>query len=79
VRGGQSDSAPPRTSTDEFGQMSASLSSLFHRRAYEAVQAVVSDDNNYERGVAYTCAVVDAVLAEAGACGCREPGHVMRQ
>ena len=59
-------------SADEFGEMNASSSSLFHRRAYEAVQAVVSDDNNHERGAACARAVADAVLAEAGAAGLRE-------
>jgi hypothetical protein len=42
------------------------------RRAYEAVHAVVSDDNNFERGVAGARAVADAVLAEAGEAGLAE-------
>jgi hypothetical protein len=40
--------------------------------AYEAVHAVVSDDNNYERGVAGARAVADAVLAESGVAGLAE-------
>ena len=46
--------------------------SLRRHRAYEAVQAVVSDDNNFERGVAAARAVADTVLAEAGAAGLAE-------
>jgi isopentenyl diphosphate isomerase/L-lactate dehydrogenase-like FMN-dependent dehydrogenase len=45
---------------------------LGRQRAYEAVQAVVSDDNNFERGVEGARAVADAVLAEAGAVGLAE-------
>ena len=46
--------------------------SLCRHRAYEAVQAVVSDDNNFERGVAGARAVADAVVAEAGEAGLAE-------
>jgi hypothetical protein len=35
-------------------------------RAYESVQAVLSDDHNYEQGVSAVRGVVAAVLAEAG-------------
>jgi hypothetical protein len=48
------------------------FSILFRLRAYEAVQAVVSDDNNFERGVAAARAVAGAVLAEAGPAGLTE-------
>lgn len=48
------------------------LSALFRLRAYEAVHAVVSDDNNYERGVAAARAVAGAVLTEAGTDGLTE-------
>jgi len=41
-------------------------------RAYEAVAAVVSDDHNYERGIAEARAVADAVHAQAGADGLTE-------
>jgi len=43
-----------------------SPSRLIRVRAYEAVQAVLSDDHNYERGVQAARAVAHAVLAEAG-------------
>ena len=39
------------------------------RRAYAAVQAVLSDDHNYERGVEGARAVAEAALAEFGAVG----------
>ena len=39
------------------------------RWAYEAVQAVVSDDHNYERGVEGVRAVAEAARAEHGAVG----------
>jgi hypothetical protein len=45
---------------------------MSRQRAYEAVHAVVSDDNNFERGVAGARAVADAVLAEAGVAGLAE-------
>jgi hypothetical protein len=38
-------------------------------RAYESVRAVLSDDHNYERGVAGAQEVLAAVLAESGADG----------
>jgi hypothetical protein len=38
-------------------------------RAYAAVQAVLSDDHNYERGVEGARAVAKAALAEFGAMG----------
>jgi hypothetical protein len=41
-------------------------------RAYEAVRAVLSDDHNYERGVAGARDVAEAVLAEAGVDGLAE-------
>lgn len=37
------------------------------RRAYESVRAVLSDDHNYEAGVAAARSVAAAVLTEAGA------------
>jgi hypothetical protein len=58
-------------SADEFSQAEA-LPSLSRLRAYEAVQAVVSDDNNYERGILGARAVAGTVLAEAGADGLTE-------
>jgi hypothetical protein len=56
---------------EEFNFAEA-LPSLPRLRAYEAVQAVVSDDNNFERGVAGARAVADSVLAEAGTAGLAE-------
>jgi hypothetical protein len=47
------------------------------RRAYEAIRAVVSDDNNYECGVACVRTVADVVVAEAGAAGLREMAVVL--
>jgi len=41
-------------------------------RAHRAVAAVVSDDNNHERGVDEARAVVAAVLADAGPAGLAE-------
>jgi hypothetical protein len=43
--------------------------SQVRRRAYEAVQAVVSDDHNYERGVEGARMVSKTALAEFGAAG----------
>ena len=56
---------------EEFNFAEA-LASLPRLRAYEAVHAVVSDDNNFERGVAGARAVADSVLAEAGTAGLTE-------
>ena len=39
------------------------------RQAYQAVQAVLSDDHNYERGVEGARAVAEAALAKFGAAG----------
>jgi hypothetical protein len=39
------------------------------RRAYKAVQAVLSDDHNYERGVEGVRAVAEAARTEHGAVG----------
>ena len=39
------------------------------RRAYEAVQAVLSDDHNYDRGVEGARALAEAAQAEFGAVG----------
>ena len=47
------------------------------RRAYEAVRAVVSDDNNYGCGVACVRSVADVVVSEAGAAGLREMAVVL--
>lgn len=55
-------------SANEFDNAEA-VAALVRFRAYEAVHAVVSDDNNFERGIAGVRAVADAVLAEAGAAG----------
>jgi hypothetical protein len=38
-------------------------------RAYDSVRAVLSDNNNYERGVAEAQGVAAAVLAESGVAG----------
>jgi predicted Zn-dependent protease len=48
------------------------LSSQSRRRAYEVVHAVVSDDNNFERGIVGARAVAGTVLAEAGTAGLAE-------
>jgi hypothetical protein len=48
------------------------LPSQSRLRAYEAVHAVVSDDNNFERGIVGARAVADTVLAEAGTAGLAE-------
>jgi hypothetical protein len=53
-------------STNEFNHAAEADLSQSRLRAYEAVHAVVSDDSNYERGLAGARAVADAVLAEAG-------------
>ena len=53
---------------EEFDDPEA-IASLFRLRAFEAVRAVVSDDNNFERGIAEARVVADAVLAEAGTAG----------
>jgi hypothetical protein len=58
-------------STDESGHLDASPA-LLRRRAWEAVRAVLSDDNNSEQGIACARAVADTALAEAGAGGLRE-------
>jgi hypothetical protein len=51
------------------GRLAAPSPLQVRRRAYEAVQAVVSDDHNYERGVEGARAVADAAHAEFGAVG----------
>ena len=56
---------------DEFDQTEALLS-LCRLRAYEAVQAVVSDGSSVEAGLAGARAVADVVLAEAGTAGLAE-------
>jgi hypothetical protein len=38
-------------------------------RAYESVRAVLSDDHNYERGVAAVQGIVSAVVEESGVAG----------
>ena len=43
--------------------------SQLRRRAYEAVQAVLSDEHNYERGIEAARAVADTAHAEFGAVG----------
>ena len=57
-------------SVDESdGRLAAPSPSQVRRRAYEVVQAVLSDDHNYERGVEGAWAVGKAALAEFGAVG----------
>jgi hypothetical protein len=57
-------------SVDESDErLSTPSPSQVQRRAYEAVQAVLSDDHNYERGVEEAWAVAKAALAEFGAVG----------
>ena len=57
-------------SVDEsVGRLAAPSPSQVRRGAYEAVQAVLSDDHNYERGVEEAWAVAKAALAEFGAVG----------
>ena len=51
------------------GSLAALAPSEVRRRAYEAVQAVLSDDHNYERGVEEARAVANAALAEFGTVG----------
>jgi len=48
------------------------IRSALRLRVYEAVAAVVSDDHNYERGVAEARAVAHAVRTQAGADGLAE-------
>ena len=57
-------------STEEFDYQG--IRSGLRLRAYEAVAAVVSDDHNYERGIAEARDVADAVRAQAGADGLAE-------
>jgi hypothetical protein len=56
-------------SVDEPDGRLAPSSLQVRRRAYEAVQAVLSDDHNYERGVEGARGVAEAALAEFGAVG----------
>lgn len=70
-------------SVDESEERLAAPSrSQVQRRAHEVVQAVLSDDHNYERGVEEAWAVAKAVLGEFGAGGLaavrsqRRPGLV---
>jgi hypothetical protein len=58
-------------STEEFDQAPVSPF-LLRMRAYEVVQAILSDDHNYERGVEAARAVTGDVLAETGAAGLTE-------
>jgi hypothetical protein len=43
--------------------------SLIRLRASQAVHAIVSDDNNYERGAEAARAIADRVVAETGVAG----------
>jgi hypothetical protein len=52
-------------STGEFDQVDE-FPSLFRLHAYRAVSAVVSDDHNFDRGVATARSLVHAVLSEHG-------------
>lgn len=63
-------------STEGSDEVRAS-ESLTRLRAFEAVNAIVSDDNNYERGAEAARAVADSVLAEAGAAGLTELAVVL--
>jgi hypothetical protein len=57
-------------SVDESaGSLAAPSPSQVRRRAFQAVQAVLSDDHNHERGVEGARAVAKAALAELGAAG----------
>jgi hypothetical protein len=51
------------------GRLAAPSPSQVRRRAYEAVQAVLSDNHNYERGVEAAGVVAKAALAEFGPVG----------
>jgi len=42
---------------------------MIRRRAYQAVRELLSDDNNYDRGLVRARAVVDLVSAQAGDTG----------
>jgi hypothetical protein len=54
---------------DSAGRQPAPSPSQIRGRAYAAVQAVLSDDHNYERGVEAAWAVAKAAFAEFGAEG----------
>jgi len=55
---------------DQPGErLAAPLPLQVRRRASEAVQAVLSDDHNYERGVEGVRAVAEAARTEHGAVG----------
>jgi Histidine kinase-like ATPase domain len=58
-------------STTEFDQVQEA-SSLSRLHAYRVVSAVVSDDHNFDRGVATARSIVHAVLAEHGPNGLAE-------
>ena len=62
--------------TEDSDEIHAS-DSLTRLRAYQAVHAIVSDDNNYERGAEVARAVADRVLAETGAAGLTELAVVL--
>jgi hypothetical protein len=51
------------------GRLAAPSPSQIRGRAYAAVQAVLSDDHNYERGVEAAWTVAKGALAEFGAEG----------
>jgi hypothetical protein len=51
------------------GHLAAPSPSQVRGQAYAAVQAVLSDDHNYERGVEGAWVVAKAALAEFGAMG----------
>jgi hypothetical protein len=42
------------------------------RKVLEAMRAVLSDDHNYERGLATLCDLVDQVIRDEGATGLAE-------
>jgi hypothetical protein len=50
-------------------RLAAQSPSQVRRRAYEAVQAVLSDDHNYERGVEGARSVAEAARTEHGVVG----------
>jgi hypothetical protein len=55
--------------SNDRAERGESIDVYARQRAYESVRAVLSDDHNYETGVAAARRVAAAVLAEAGADG----------
>jgi hypothetical protein len=64
---------PEGAIVSDDGAASGESVDLYPRaRAYDSVRAVLSDDHNYERGVAGAQEVLAAVLAESGVDGLAE-------